>query len=113
LDVFGNAEKVGKQHGGDIISNKKTWLLLQALQTANVSQKKELKGWLQKKDFNPAEKVNAVKDIFVSLNLDKVLKEQIDLYYTKAISFLKTSSAPSQKTETFISFAKTLMQRTN
>ena len=46
LDVFGVAEKVGKQTGGDIIANKKTWFLLKALETSNTKQKKELKNWL-------------------------------------------------------------------
>ncbi len=111
LDVFGVAEKVGKQTGGDIIANKKTWLLLKALETSNTKQKKELKNWLTKKQFNPKEKVAAVKDIFVSLKLNSSLQNQIDSYYHQAIKLLKTSSASNKKINVFAQFAESLMKR--
>jgi geranylgeranyl diphosphate synthase type II len=111
LDVFGAAEKVGKQTGGDIIANKKTWLLLKAIEKSNAKQKKELQHWLTKKQFNPKEKVAAVKDIYSSLNLDGNLKNQIAAYYRHAIRFLTTSSASEKKIEAFALFAQALMKR--
>ena len=111
LDVFGTAQKVGKQTGGDIIANKKTWLLLKALEQANASQKKELTKWLTKKQFNPKEKVAAVKDIFVSLKLKNSLQKEINSYYHQAIKLLNESSASHKKIETFALFAQSLMQR--
>lgn len=111
LDVFGASEKVGKQTGGDIIANKKTWLLLKALEKSKAKQKKELLHWLNKKQFNPKEKVTAVKDIFISLKLNNTLQKQIDSYYHQAIKLLKTSSASNKKIETFALFAESLMKR--
>jgi len=111
LDVFGVAEKVGKQTGGDIIANKKTWLLLKALEISNAKQKKELQYWLSKKQFNPKEKVAAIKDIYSSLNLNGNLKNQIAAYYRHAIRFLNTSSASDKKIEVFAQFAQSLMKR--
>ena len=112
LDVFGNPDEVGKQVGGDIISNKKTWLLLKALELADTNQKSQLKEWLTKKDFNGIEKVKAVKEIFTSLKLENFLKAEIDAYYNEAIKLLKSSSASPEKTNDFVFFAQSLMQRT-
>jgi geranylgeranyl diphosphate synthase type II len=90
LDVFGNPNQVGKQVGGDIISNKKTLLLLKALELADANQKKQLQEWLTKKEFNAAEKVQAVKEIFTTLKLEDYLKAEIDFYYNEAIILLKS-----------------------
>ena len=65
LDCFGDPEKVGKQVGGDIVSNKKTLLLIQALKTAKGDDAATLNAWINKKQFDPKEKVAAVKAIFV------------------------------------------------
>jgi geranylgeranyl diphosphate synthase, type II len=111
LDVFGDSAKVGKQVGGDIISNKKTWLLIKALELANAKQKIELQSWLSKKEFNAEEKVKAVKTIFSELKLDEVLKAEIDSYYIKAFVDLRTACKNEEKIEAFISFIKTLMNR--
>jgi geranylgeranyl diphosphate synthase type II len=112
LDVFGNPDKVGKQVGGDIISNKKTWLLLKAFELADAMQKKQLHDWIAKKDFNAIEKVQAIKEIFTALKLEDYLKAEIDFYYNEAIILLKSSSASYEKTHVFTLFAQSLMQRT-
>jgi geranylgeranyl diphosphate synthase type II len=112
LDAFGNPDQVGKQVGGDIISNKKTWLLLKAFELANATQKNKLQSWLTKKDFNTSEKVQAVKEIFTSLKIKDYLKTEIDTYYNEAINLLKSSSASSEKINVFAKFAQSLMQRT-
>ena len=111
LDVFGDSAKVGKQVGGDIISNKKTWLLIKALELADAKQKTELQTWLSKKEFNVEEKVKAVKTIFSELKLDELLKTEIDSYYTKAFVDLRAACKNEEKIESFISFIKTLMNR--
>jgi geranylgeranyl diphosphate synthase type II len=112
LDVFGNPEQVGKQVGGDIIANKKTWLLIKALELADTDQKKTLQDWIGKQDFNATEKVEAVKELFAVLNLGDHLKKEIDIYYKEAIELLRQSSALPEKIEHFALFAKNLMERT-
>ena len=67
LDSFGNVETFGKKIGGDILSNKKTYLLINALEKASGTQKTELLNWLKKTDFNPQEKIKAVKTIYHKL----------------------------------------------
>ena len=110
LDVFGDIEKIGKQSGGDIIANKKTWLLLKAFELSNEKQQQELNKWLAvKTDSN--EKVAAVKNIFIQLNLEKLLETEIDSYYNKTFVDLRAACPNTQKVESFISFIQTLVKR--
>ncbi len=116
LDVFGDTAKVGKQSGGDIISNKKTWLLLKAFELAKPENKKILDFWLNKKapiaiGVDAKEKVSAIKNIFSELNLAEILKTEIDSYYNKAFIDLRAACSNEEKIEAFISFIKTLMHR--
>ncbi|PIZ06299.1 MAG: isoprenyl synthetase, partial [Flavobacteriales bacterium CG_4_10_14_0_8_um_filter_32_5] len=69
LDVYGNPEKFGKQVGGDIISNKKTYLLLKAKELAKNELKKELEFCLSSKTLSPENKVNRVKAIYSQLKI--------------------------------------------
>ncbi|MGZ3864125.1 MAG: polyprenyl synthetase family protein [Bacteroidia bacterium] len=111
LDVFGNSEKTGKQSGGDIISNKKTWLLIKAFELSNDAQRKLLNDWINKKEFDPVEKVIAVKNIFLELNLHSLLEKQIDSYYKKAFKDLQSACPNKTKITAFTEFTKTLMRR--
>src|SRR5258705_4360071 len=71
LDVYGDEQKFGKQVGGDILANKKTFLLLRALETASGKDLHELKYWLNAKDPDPEKKVKSVKEIFSSLRVNE------------------------------------------
>ena len=59
LDVYGDHQKVGKQVGGDIIANKKTFLMINALDLAGTDVRRQLKGWVSIRDADPKEKVAA------------------------------------------------------
>jgi geranylgeranyl diphosphate synthase type II len=112
LDAYGNAEKFGKQTGGDIIANKKTILYLEALQLANAEQKKQLqeiyRGAIK---LNDAEKVESVKSIFNALEIQKHVKALMDKYYNSALSHLALTNANDQKKESLVAFCNQLMQR--
>lgn len=88
LDVYAD-ESFGKQVGGDIVSNKKTFLLLKALELANRYQKEELENWIFAKTFNPAEKVEAVKQIFSFLNIRQLAEKEMDKYYELGLKHLE------------------------
>ena len=111
LDVFGAPEQVGKQVGGDILSNKKTWLLLKAFEQCDEKQKADLHHWMNKTEFQGEEKVRAVKEIFSALKLEDQLKTEITQYYQEAVVLLRMTSGDPEKTAVFIAFAKELMQR--
>lgn len=89
LDTFGNQESFGKKIGGDIVANKKTYLLIEALENANSGQKQELKKWLTKTDFNPAEKITAVSELYNQLGIKQLTEKKIDFYFDAAFEILQ------------------------
>lgn len=111
LDVFGDAEVFGKQVGGDIITNKKTYLLLKALEEANEKQASELKWWMSNEAENVSEKVQAVTAIFEDLQVKEAAQKLMDRYYQKAIEALNLINVDEEKKEYFKGFADEIMQR--
>lgn len=112
LDVFGDAQLFGKQVGGDIISNKKTYLFLKALEEADESQEGELRKWMSNNSYNAAEKVEAVTAIFEDLHVKEAANQLMDQYYNKAISALNRINVGENKIAYFKGFADQLMKRT-
>lgn len=113
LDLYGDAEKVGKRNGGDVISNKKTYLLLKAQELASGKTKKDLDFCLTSKVLDNASKVKKVKAIFNELNIKQLAIDEMNLFYNTAISHLDSIDAPAEKKQVFESFAKSLMNREN
>jgi geranylgeranyl diphosphate synthase type II len=112
LDVFGDAALFGKQVGGDILANKKTYLLLKALESANETQEKELSGWLTKSDYQAEQKVEAVTTIFTDLKVKEQAESVMWSYYDKSIESLNSIGLPKEKHSYLLDFAKGLMIRT-
>lgn len=111
LDVFGNPEKFGKQIGGDIISNKKTWLLIEAKKQASDTLKDQLNYWIQINKFNPSEKVSAIKSIYEKLNIKEQAEKEMTNYYQSALRHLSKINADDNKKQTLEEFAKALLNR--
>ena len=111
LDVFGNENEIGKQKGGDIIANKKTYLLLKAQELATNEIKTKLNALLFNTDITSKEKVNSVIDCYYELNIEAEVKMQIQFYNKKAIESLNGISVPSNKLQTIISLAENLLNR--
>jgi geranylgeranyl diphosphate synthase type II len=98
LDVYAEAELFGKQVGGDIISNKKTYLLIKTLELANNEDYKELKKWIDAENFDEKEKVNAVKAVYDRLEIKKLTQEHIRLYFEKSLEeFSKINVSKDRK----------------
>jgi geranylgeranyl diphosphate synthase type II len=96
LDVFGEAQKVGKQVGGDIIANKKTFLLIKAIEQAKNQTQTALEYWLTKKDFDKNEKVKKIKDIYQELNISEQTLEKINFYFEDAFQHLHQIKAKEE-----------------
>ena len=111
LDVYGQSEKVGKQNGGDIISNKKTFLLLKSFELANEKQKDELTLWLTKTEFDKTEKVAAIKKIYDQLEIKKVSEKELTKHYTNAIQNLNSIKCDMAKQSNLLKFAESLVER--
>ena len=97
LDAFSDAKEFGKQTGGDIVQNKKTFMLISALSKADEADKKELIDWLQKEEFDREEKVNAVKNIYQKLEIDSITKDICELYFRNAHDCLLDVDVPTTK----------------
>jgi geranylgeranyl diphosphate synthase type II len=81
LDVFADQAKFGKQVGGDIICNKKTFLLIKALELANGETAEKLNYWLNQTTFDKAKKVDAVKQVYAELGIKSLTEEKMRFYF--------------------------------
>jgi geranylgeranyl diphosphate synthase type II len=113
LDVYGDPEKFGKQVGGDIISNKKTYLLLKALELASPSQKAELKQWLSASPADAKEKVAAVTGIYNQLQVRRYAEEAMQAYTDEAFAALDAIKQSDNRKQYLRDFADGLMVREN
>lgn len=111
LDVFGDGKKIGKQVGGDIIANKKTYLLITALNNARGSSKAELKKWLALERFDKQEKVNAITSLYHRLDISRKTNDKINFYFGRALSQLDRLKAPPQKKKMLKAFTLDLIDR--
>ncbi len=111
LDAFGDPETFGKQVGGDIIENKKTYLYLKALQQSNDSQKANLLEWFTSHSEDTATKVADVKQLFQATGADATTKEAIEAYTQKAFETLEQLDIDADKKQMLRQFGEYLMQR--
>ena len=108
LDAFGDPEKFGKQVGGDIIANKKTFLMIHAFEVASAADKKELQ---QLMIDNPADKVTRVLQIFKNAAVDKWANELKEKYLQTALHHLEEIAVLSKRKEPLKELALFLIQR--
>lgn len=111
LDVYGNPEKFGKQIGGDILSNKKTFLLIKALELANNDQNILLNKWLNAQEFVSNDKINAITDLYNQLNIKTITEEKINNYADLAYSSLQKINQLEERKSILKEFMDMLMIR--
>ncbi len=113
LDSFGDQKSFGKKIGGDIVANKKTFLLITALNNATFEDKQTLKSWINAKDFNEQEKINAVKSIYSKNLVDESSKKLMLEYYNLAMENISHINGNDKIKAELIEYASNLMQRIN
>ena len=111
LDVYGDQEKFGKQVGGDIVSNKKTYLLIKALKLVNSIQRKELDKWLSATKFDVEEKVKAVTRIYDEIGIYDLTTKKMNGFYDEAFDFLNNLNVREEGKAQLIDFFEKLMKR--
>lgn len=112
LDVYGDAQKFGKQVGGDIIANKKTFLLIKALEKAEGDTAQQLQKWLKAEQFDKTEKVAAVTEIYNRLNIRQLSEAKMNHYFSAGLEQLKALSCPkANNKEALLQFVEQLMHR--
>ena len=111
LDTFGDQVTFGKKIGGDILANKKTCLLIKALELASEKQLAELKQWLESKSFDPLEKINAVKDIYNQLDIRKYTEEKINILFQTSAVILHEIDIPETKKLQLENLSRAILKR--
>ncbi|EDM45597.1 putative isoprenoid biosynthesis related protein [unidentified eubacterium SCB49] len=111
LDAFGDPETFGKQIGGDIIVNKKTFLYLTALERCSPSEREQLTTLFSQSPEDPSEKIKIVKDLFISTGAAEASMIKMEKYTAKANDFLEKIDFSEDKKEAFKSFGDWLLKR--
>jgi geranylgeranyl diphosphate synthase type II len=111
LDTFGDVVTFGKQIGGDILENKKTFLYLKAIETCNEKDKNCLLDFYKAKTSNE-NKVSEITTLFKKNSIDKLTVNEIELYTNKAFEVLDTLQISNEKKEILRNFGSSLMKRT-
>ncbi|ALU26077.1 polyprenyl synthetase family protein [Myroides odoratimimus] len=111
LDAFGDAATFGKQVGGDILENKKTFLYLKGVMNANESQREELVNYFSSTEQNAEEKVTRVKELFIETGSASDSKNLIEEYTIKALAILDQMDIAEDKKQQLRTFSHELMDR--
>lgn len=111
LDVYGDSKVFGKEIGGDITSNKKTYMLINAFNNANAAQREELTRWVSARDFDRTEKVDAVTRLYNEIGIDQLAQDKIAYYFAQSKKFLDAVNVPEEKKEELRKYAQKMMKR--
>ena len=111
LDVYGDPNVFGKNIGGDILCNKKTYMLITALTQADDKQSEELQRLISATDAEPAEKISAVTHIYNEMRIGEQCMAMADSYYAEGLALLDGISLPAERKEMLKQFVCSLMNR--
>ena len=111
LDVYGDFKTFGKQIGGDIMCNKKTYMLINAHLLANEEQARELHSWLNKENPLREEKVAAVTRLYNEIGVPELVSNKINQYYLEAAQALLRVSLPQERTAVLWDYAQSMLNR--
>ena len=111
LDVYGDPKVFGKAVGGDITSNKKTYMLINAFNRANTHQREELVRWTTAKEFDKQEKILAVTQLYNEMNIDRLAQEKIAYFFEQSRGYLDAVQVPEERKAYLREFAGRMMKR--
>lgn len=111
LDVYGDSKVFGKKIGGDITSNKKTFMLINAFSHANEAQRQELEKWVNAKSFDREEKIAAVTRLYNEIGIDKMAQAKIAYYFEQSKKYLDAVQVPAERKEELQNYAQRMMKR--
>lgn len=111
LDVYGDPKVFGKAIGGDITSNKKTFMLINAFNRADAGTRAELERWTTATEFDPAEKIAAVTEIYNRLGIDKLAEQRIKEYFEQSRQHLDELSVSDERKAVLREYTERMMNR--
>jgi len=113
LDVYGDFKVFGKRIGGDILCNKKTYMLINAQLRANESQRSELERWLAATEYDEDEKIQAVTRLYDEIGIPQLARQKIEYYYTLAAQSLAKVNLPEERKRILWQYAQQMLNRQN
>lgn len=111
LDVYGDSKVFGKEIGGDITSNKKTFMLINAFNHADTEQRKELQRWVAATTFERKEKVAAVTRLYNEIGVDRMARDRIAYYFEQSRKYLNAIQVSPERKEQLRLYAQKMMKR--
>lgn len=111
LDVYGDPKVFGKAIGGDITSNKKTFMLINAFNRTDAETRAELERWTTATEFDPAEKIAAVTEIYNRLGIDKLAEQRIKEYFEQSRLHLDELSVSDDRKAVLREYTERMMNR--
>ena len=111
LDVYGDPKVFGKNIGGDITSNKKTYMLINAVNRANAQQREELTKWIEAKTFDRNEKVKAVTRLYDEIGIRALCEQKMEACYELGLQHLAKVSVSEERKATLKAYAAAMMKR--
>ena len=111
LDVYGNFETFGKRIGGDILCNKKTYLLIKALEGADENQHSQLVKWIEAEEYDSEEKVAAVTSLYNEIGVRQICEDLVNKYFDDARQLLEKVALSADRKETLWQYALGLLGR--
>ena len=111
LDVYGDAMVFGKAIGGDITSNKKTYMLINAFNRANDEQRAELQHWVDARDFNRQEKVSAVTRLYDEIGIRQLCEAKINYYFDECRKYLAKVNVSDERKKMLLEYTDEMMKR--
>ena len=113
LDVYGDPKVFGKAIGGDITSNKKTYMLINAILRANNEQREELIKWITTDNFVKEENIKAVTKLYNKIGIRQLCEKKINDYFAEALTYLEKVNVPEEKKTALQRFTDQMMHREN
>ena len=111
LDVYADPEVFGKAIGGDITSNKKTYMLINALNRADAATRSELQRWIGITNFDAAKKIQAVTAIYTRLGINHLAEQKIEAYFRESRQYLDRISVADDRKQVLREYADKMMKR--
>ena len=111
LDVYGDPAVFGKAIGGDILCNKKTYMLINALNAADANQKKELQAWIDAEHSDAQQKIAAVTALYNKIGVDKMAQAKIEQYFAEARACLEEVNVESGRKQVLRDYTDAMMHR--
>ena len=111
LDVYGDPAVFGKAIGGDITSNKKTYMLINAVNRANAEQRQELMQWITAKTFDREEKVQAVTKLYDQIGIRQLCEAKINYYFDECRKYLAKVAVSDDRKQGLLAYTAEMMKR--